>query len=328
MKQTLIIIYIICSFAFTAQSQQENKYFKVDEFVKNYPQRINNQQDLDQFIDAVNKKFNSPTDKVRAAFYWISENISYNYKAVNDRSYRTKDITSLIQSGEALCSGYSNLMEYFCKKFGIECVTIDGTGRSLYSDVVLNPQKLSADHSWNAVKLNGEWRLIDATWGSGYTDYTSGQYHKSRNEKYFLADPAFFIYKHLPLKPEWQLLDSSVSAAQFCNWPFIDEGYTANNITKVYPFQLYIDRKAGDTVQFKFYTSKQFSHIALESLDNQVVERERLNAGNGYYSYTFRPGKVGEYDLRVSLFYIDEKARYSYITYTPALIYRLRVKAK
>ncbi|MBI1779758.1 MAG: hypothetical protein HYR66_00005, partial [Sphingobacteriales bacterium] len=177
-------------------------------------------------------------------------------------------------------------------------------------------------------KLNGQWKLIDATWGSGYTDYASGQCHKSRNEQYFLGDPAFFIYKHLPIKPEWQLLDSAITANQFCNWPFVDEGYTVNNITKVYPFQLYIDRKAGDTVQFKFYTSKQFSHIALESLDNQVVERERLNAGNGYYSYTFRPKKAGEYDLRVSLFYIDEKARYSYVTYTPALIYRLRVKPK
>ncbi|MBI1780812.1 MAG: hypothetical protein HYR66_05525, partial [Sphingobacteriales bacterium] len=139
MRQILITVYILVSLIFTAQSQQENKYFRVDEFVKNYPQRINNQQDLDRFIEAVNKQFSSPTDKVRAAFYWISENISYNYKAVNDRSYRTKDITSLIQSGEALCSGYANLMEYFCKKFGVECVTIDGTGRSLYSDVVLNP---------------------------------------------------------------------------------------------------------------------------------------------------------------------------------------------
>lgn len=323
-----ITTFILILPAVIAFSQQDNKYFKADEFVKNYPQKITNQQDLDRFIDAVNKQFSSPTDKVRTAFYWISENIGYSYKGATDRNYKAKDITALIQSGEALCSGYANLMEYFCKKFGVECVTIDGAGRSLYTDVVLNPQKLISDHSWNAVKLNGQWKLVDATWGSGYTDYASGQYHKSRNEKYFLGDPSFFIYKHLPLKPEWQLLDSAVSATQFCNWPFIDEGYTASNITKVYPFQLYIDKKVGDTVQFKIYTNKQFSHIALESLDNQVVERERLNTGNGYYSYTFRPTKVGEFDLRVSLFNVDEKARYSYVTYTPALIYRLRVKSK
>lgn len=324
MKKLLFIFFI--SLAFTAFAQQENKYALVDAFVKNYPQKITNQEDLDKFIEAVNKKFTSPEEKVRTAFYWISENIGYNHKAVADRNYRAKDITSLIQSGEALCSGYANLMEYFCKKFGVECVTVDGTGRSLYSDIVLNPQKLTADHSWNAVKLNGEWKLIDATWGSGYTNYTTGEYQKKRNEKYFLAEPKFFIYKHLPLKPEWQLLDTTVDADQFCKWPYIDEGYFANNITAVSPFELYIDKKVGESIRFKFYTDKKLSHIALESLDNQVVERGRLTPGNNFYSYTFKTKKTGEFDLRVSLFYLDETARYSYVTYTPALIYRLRVK--
>ncbi|MBI2731661.1 MAG: hypothetical protein HYX40_13100 [Sphingobacteriales bacterium] len=328
MKKLVSFIITIFSIATVAFPKQGDHFLKADAFVKNYPHKINSQQDLDKFIDAVNKKFTAGEDKVRAAFYWISENISYNYKAVTDRTYRPKDITSLLQSGEALCSGYANLMEYFCKKFGIECVTIDGTGRSLYSDIVLDPLKLSNDHSWNAVKLNGEWKLIDATWGSGYTDYATGEYHKSRNEKYFLADPRIFIYKHLPLKPQWQLLDTTVTANQFCNWPFIDEGYFANEITNVYPLQLFIDKKVGDTIQFKFYTTKEVSHVALESLDNQVVERGKLSSGKHYYSYTFRPKKTGEYDLRVSLFYLDEKARYSYITYAPALIYRLRVKSK
>ena len=324
MKKFFSIAFIL--FAFVAVAQQQNKYAPVDEFVKTYPKKINNQQDLYKFIEAVNKKFFSPEEKVRTAFYWISENIGYSHKAVNDRAYSSKDITSLIQSGEALCSGYANLMEYFCKKFGVECVTIDGTGRSLYSDIVLNPQKLAADHSWNAVKLNGKWKLIDATWGSGYTNYATGEYQRKRNEKYFLADSKFFIYKHFPLKSEWQLLDTAVNAEKFCNWPYIDEGYFANNITAVAPFELYIDKKPGESVQFKFYTKKKLSHIALESLDNLVVERGRLTTGNNFYTYTFKPKKTGEFDLRVSLFYLDETAGYNYVTYTPTLIYRLRVK--
>jgi transglutaminase/protease-like cytokinesis protein 3 len=309
-------------------SQQENKYQQVDAFVKNYPEKIINQQSLDMFIDGINKNFTADTDKVRAAFYWITENITYNDNQTEIRGKRAKDITTMLQTGEAICSGYSSLMEYFCKKLAVECVSIDGTGRSLYTDIVLNPEKLSNDHAWNAVKLNGEWKLIDATWGSGYTDYSTGTYHKSRNEKYFLADPSVFIYKHLPVKPQWQLLDTAINAYEFCNWPFIDEGFFSNNIAAVYPFQLNIDKKAGDTVQFKFYTTKEVSHVALESLDNQLVEKGKLFKGKNYYSYTFRPKKTGEFDLRVSLFNLDEKARYSYVTYTPALIYRLRVKSK
>lgn len=321
----LLLSIVVILFLGSAAAGQNNLYARVDEFVKIYPVTINNQQDLDKFIDAVNKRFTADADKVRAAFYWISENISYNYQAVNDRTYRSKDITMLIQSGQALCSGYSNLMEYCCHKFGIDCVTINGTGRSLYTDIILDPQRLSNDHSWNAVKINGQWKLLDATWGSGYTDYATGVYHKSRNEKYFLSDPSFFIYKHLPVKPEWQLLDTTVSATRFCNWPFIDEGYFTNNLSAVYPFQLRIDRKAGDTIVFKFYTDKELTHVAIESLDNQLVERGYLTKNRNYYSYVFRPKKPGEFDIRVSLFYLDEKSRYSTVTYSPALIYHLNI---
>ena len=328
MHQKLFLILLLLLCFSDGYNQLVKTYGVVDAFVKSYPQKIENQARLDLFIRAINQKFPGDIDKVRGAFYWISENITYNYKAVNDNSIRQNDITKLIQSGQALCSGYSNLMEYFCRKFGIECVTINGTGRSLYSDIILNPNKLESDHSWNAIKINGEWKLIDATWGSGYTDYSTGEYHKSRNEKYFLAVPETFVYKHLPLNPQWQLLDTIVSAQTFCNWPFIDEGYFTNDISKVYPFQLFIDKKVGDTVQFKFTSAKELNYISFESLDNTVSEMGILNKSGNNYSYTFRPKKIGEFDIRVSVFNMGIRNGLGSVTFTPALIYRLRVKSK
>lgn len=328
MYQKVFLLFLFMLYFTDGYNQPVKSYEVVDVFVKNYPHKIKNQQGLDLFIEAVNKKFTTDVDRIRAAFYWISENIGYNYKAVNDSSIRQNNITSLIQSGQALCGGYANLMEYFCLKFGVECVTINGTGRSLYSDIVLNPGKLSSDHSWNAVKINGEWKLIDATWGSGHTDYSTGEYRKSRNEKYFLAAPEIFVYKHFPLKPGWQLLDTVVSTSTFCNWPFIDEGYFANELSKVYPFHLYIDKRVGDTVQFKFSSSKELNYISFQSLDNTVNEMGFLNKSGNNYSYIFRPKKTGEFDLRVSVFYMDMRNGRGSITYSPALIYRLRVKSK
>lgn len=328
MYKKVFLVFLSFTLFATGFNQSVKKYTEADAFVKNYPAKVTNQAGLDIFIDAVNKKFTTDIDKVRAAFYWISENIGYNYKAVSDNSIRQNDITALIQSGKALCSGYSNLMEYFCRKFGIECITVNGTGRSLYSDIILNPDKLPSDHSWNAVKLNGEWKLIDATWGSGYTDYSTGQYHKSRNEKYFLATPETFVYKHFPLKPEWQLLDTAISANTFCNWPFVDEGFFANELSKVSPFHLYIDKRVGDTVQFKFYSTKDLNYISFQSLDNTVTEMGLLKKSGNNYSYIFRPKKTGDFDLRVSVFFMDMRNGRGSVIYSPALIYRLRVKSK
>jgi hypothetical protein len=327
MRQLFIVLLFLLDFG-QIRAQSVAGYSRVDAFVKNYSIKIANQSELDEFIDVVMNNFSDDTERLRAAFYWISENIRYNYKAVTESRFQQPTINALLQSGQAICSGYANLMEYFCKKFKIECVTIDGTGRSLYTDIVLDPQKLSIDHSWNAVKVNGQWKLIDATWGSGYTDYATGNYHQWRNDKYFLADPTTFIYKHFPKQASWQLLDTLVTASQFCNYPFVDEGYFTNQLQKVIPFHLYLDRKVGDTLTFQFFTPKELNYVALESLDNKIIERGRLTSTKTGYTYTFRPKKEGEYDLRVSLFYIDEKARSGYVTYSPALIYRLRVNSK
>ncbi|GIY00407.1 TGc domain-containing protein [Caerostris extrusa] len=39
-------------------------------------------------------------------------------------------------------------------------------------------------HAWNAVFIFGAWRLIDVTWGTGYTDHT-GKFQRKLNEHFF-----------------------------------------------------------------------------------------------------------------------------------------------
>ena len=52
-------------------------------------------------------------------------------------------------------------------------------------------------HAWNAVFLFGCWRLIDVTWGTGFTDHT-GVFQRKLNEHFFLTDPEVFIWTHFP----------------------------------------------------------------------------------------------------------------------------------
>jgi hypothetical protein len=53
------------------------------------------------------------------------------------------------------------------------------------------------EHVWNAVQLNGNWYLIDNTWGGGYLD-ENNTYIKLVNDFYFLAEPKQFISTHFP----------------------------------------------------------------------------------------------------------------------------------
>lgn len=72
--------------------------------------------------------------------------------------------------GVAVCDGISSSMKLLCDIEGIECVEVSGIGIT---------QTGRENHSWNKVKISGEWFIVDATWGrsSGYI-----------NHRYFMID--------------------------------------------------------------------------------------------------------------------------------------------
>ena len=51
----------------------------------------------------------------------------------------------------------------------IECVIIDGYGKTAQNPIDTHS---TPNHSWNAVKLNGDWFLCDATWSAGQIQVT------------------------------------------------------------------------------------------------------------------------------------------------------------
>jgi hypothetical protein len=74
----------------------------------------------------------------------------------------------------------------------------------------------AAGHAWVAVQLDGEWKLLDPTWGSGHVD--KGRFVRHYNDYYFLTPPERLIFTHLPEKERWQLLSTPVAAAEFDRW--------------------------------------------------------------------------------------------------------------
>lgn len=77
---------------------------------------------------------------------------------------------SAIVDGIAVCDGISSAMKLLCNIEGIECIEVSGLGITSSG---------SENHSWNKVKIDGKWYIIDATWGrnSGYV-----------NHRYFMVD--------------------------------------------------------------------------------------------------------------------------------------------
>ena len=143
--------------------------------------------------------------KVKAIYDWVTSNIQY------DRAFRhriegdttlTQEPDYVIGNKKAVCIGYSKLIKEMCRIADIQAVIVGGFVKNEGHFVE------NEEHAWNAVKINNNWYLLDATWDAG-----NGFFSK----KYFLADPSVFQENHLPHDPLWQLVKQPLDFDCFIN---------------------------------------------------------------------------------------------------------------
>lgn len=191
-----------------------NDYEKIDAYARNTPEKFT--KDVQSLTAYLIKPAKDDKEKVRSFYVWLTENIAYDIQAY--RSFDPAKIGDIkpddvLKRRKAVCQGYSELFQEMCRLADIKCYVIPGYSKG-FGYQPENHSFTYADHAWNAVYLNDQWYLIDATWGSGGVDKQM-KYIQQFNEKYFLTSPQVFVRDHLPLQPVWQLLDCPVSMKAF-----------------------------------------------------------------------------------------------------------------
>lgn len=144
---------------------------------------------------------NKATDsaKVTTIYEWLTQHVAYDHR----HRYRREGDTTLHQEPynvvvlkKAVCVGYAKTFREMCRIVGIKAEIVEGFPKNPNGTVERE------GHAWNAVQLNNNWYLLDATWDAG-----SGIFPK----KYFLIDPSVFAQNHLPHDPMWQLLSQPIT---------------------------------------------------------------------------------------------------------------------
>ncbi len=144
-------------------------------------------------------------ERVRAIYQFLVYHISYDQEAYReDRRRINQSGQDVLRRGQAVCWGYAKLFEEMCGHLGIAASVVSG--------YTLTEEKTALgdepDHTWNAVRVDSAWYLLDATWGAGMPP-------GDESDRYFLVEPTIFIQDHLPSMPMWQLLTCPVDAADF-----------------------------------------------------------------------------------------------------------------
>ena len=133
--------------------------------------------------------------KVRAFFKWVVESIAY------DPTYLDRDMTiqEILVERKGVCKQYVKLFGEMCSLGNVRVKSLKGFAKGPQYDPGLEfvPGE-GVSHAWNAVFIQGSWRLLDCTWGAGKMDEDGDDYVKETNEHYFLTDPDELIYSHFP----------------------------------------------------------------------------------------------------------------------------------
>jgi transglutaminase/protease-like cytokinesis protein 3 len=258
MKQ-LLIFFLFISVATFSQN-----FKKVDNTVLKYP-RFSKVEDL---ANQIERDFNSDADKTRAAFFWLAKNIRYNLKEFynpKQRSYsfrysseeeKTKKLQKIKDNLVAttfinktgVCEEYAQSFKKICDLLHIESEVIKGFVRIDTREI----GKVTTDtnHAWNAVKIDGSWVIIDATWAAGY-EY-NGKWIRDFND-YFFDIPTNKIFKtHYPEDKIWVLRFGRMSLDEFYNQPIYTNTFLGLSTDLISPQKGIINLKSDEDIQLKF----------------------------------------------------------------------------
>lgn len=147
------------------------------------------------------RPYRSDVQRLRAIFTWVAERIVWEDDYEGDI-----DTRRVIQSKRGCSEEIAVLVMEMCLAVGLHAEVIRGylkaPGEDMDFEMVAHP-----NHWWNAVIVDGEWRIMDCALANP-TNPRRSAYSSAGSQVaeggYFLARPSEICYTHVPLLPESQ----------------------------------------------------------------------------------------------------------------------------
>ena len=219
-----ILYFLIFTFALTLHAQRtdfnEISFEKADKIAQRY--KGEDLYSLPILTLRLTAQLETDVERFRAIYSWVCRNIKGDYNLTSENEHKRRKFKNspealalwneqckrqvfkrLREDKETLCTGYAFLVKDLANLAGIECEIVHGYGRmngAKFADTAM------ANHSWNAVKLNGKWYLCDATWSSGIIDMNTYLFEFDFDDSFFLMHPQEFAKSHQPTEQQWTLL--------------------------------------------------------------------------------------------------------------------------
>jgi len=287
MKSYLLLFVLFISNLTIGQAP--NAYDAIDTIMDEIPTA--NTTSAEQIAEYITSNFTTNDDKLRAAFYWITANISYDVAASKNTKppfqTPTEKVAATLNSKKGVCMHYAEVFKDITTKLGIETVLIGGYTKNPKGEI----SKVS--HMWCASKIDNNWYLFDPTWGAGYVN--DDKYTKKLNNKYYKTNPKSFVLSHMPFDYLWQFSDYPIT-----NQEFYDGMEEASNKKVKFDFQNEID------VFGKLSVSEKAKASAAR-IESNGVKNSLISGQLDYEKFTITNEKNKENYAKIQIIIADFK---------------------
>ncbi len=303
-----LFFYLLFLCSISVQSQD---FTKIDSIITAYP----NFKKAEDLATKISLDFSSDEDKVKAAFYWLTQNIRYNIKQLYNpkkRSYNFryrseeekqqklqafKDniVTKTFITKSGVCEEYAQSFKKICDLLHIEASVIKGYVKNDAQEIGI-PSNVP-EHAWNAVKLNSKWILLDATWAAGYA--YNKRWVKKFNSYYYNIPKDKIFKTHFPEDDIWILRFGRMNLSEFYNQPIFGNPFLASKTELLTPKTGIIAVNSSKEIILKFknlknsskvyysFKGQRFSLKPAISIDGNITTLTIKNAAKNSFLYIF-----------------------------------------
>ena len=288
---------------------KEIKYSKIDKILRDSP--IRTKTTLEKLIKYFQKnaKKLSLVERAWLVYKWITENIEYDFKGVNNENYDISE-EATFKRGKSICSGYAGLYKKICESLELKVERIGGYSKGFNFKLTKNIEE-SEKHEWNAVQINNDWFFIESTWGAGHST-DDKTFIKRFNPYFFFTPPYEFIRGHFPFDSKWQLLSKNkrINETTFMEFAHlksdffvlgfnsIEPDYTFNDVEEKGKFNIFFDKNKDINWQKIKIMGKLYlmeNEIKNKEIKNTILEIRKEDG----VEINYLINKKGKYQLKI-----------------------------